>query len=84
MHGNDAGMFQARDDLRFANHALPQIADRIRSVEDLDCYPAIELFVFGEINGAHSTRGEFVEQPILRGTEIRFRREFAQMIQPGV
>src|ERR1700754_669886 len=84
VHGNDSGMFQSRDDLRFTHHALPQIAGQIGSVEDFDCDAAVELSVFGEINSAHAAGREFVEQPILRRTEVGLYREFAKMVQPGI
>src|SRR6185369_8887494 len=81
MHGNNTGMFQARDDLRFTNHSVAQICGELRRVEDFDSDETIKLAIFSQTNYSHPAASELFHKRVLRRTEIRLTHDAAQVFQ---
>ncbi len=72
VNGDDSGMFEAREDARFAHEAIRQIAVRARNVEDFQGNAAFEFFVFGRVDDAHASASDAFEQAVTRAREVRF------------
>src|SRR5215469_6491228 len=71
VHRNDAGMFELREDARFARESGGELAIRIQRVENLKCNAARKLFVFGGVYGSHAPACYEFAQPVARTRKIR-------------
>src|SRR5947207_7348880 len=78
---NNSRVLEARNDLRFANHAIAKIVSDFRCVEDFDRDQPVELSIFGQIHGAHAATRQFFDERVLGGTEVRIAGDGPEMVQ---
>ncbi len=69
MNRNDAGMFEAGEDFRFAQQSRGKIPARVRNVKDLQRHAAPEHGIFRKVHGAHAAAGDAIDDAIARRGE---------------
>src|SRR5262249_10856263 len=71
VHGNDARMFELREDARFAHEPPGELPICIGGVKNLERDAAGKFFVVGRVDHAHTTAGDEFAQRVARAGKIR-------------
>jgi hypothetical protein len=72
VYGDDAGMFEASEDAGFPHQAIGKIAVGTGDVEDFRGDAALEFFVFGSVDDAHTAARDAFEEAVARAGEVGF------------
>src|SRR6476620_10548967 len=73
VYGNDAGVFEARENARFLSnslHCIRRCILRINNIEDFKSNPPVQLDVFNLIDCAHASCGNLYNELVLRPGKI--------------
>ena len=70
VHGHDARMLEARQDLRLAHQPVDRVGRQRERPDDLERDETIERAVARDVDGAHTTMAERFDELVLRVREI--------------
>jgi hypothetical protein len=81
VHGNDAGMFELREDAGFAKQAVGKIAAGAWDVQNFQSYAAVEFFIFRGEDHTHAAASDAFQKPVTSSGKIGHFRGVAETLE---
>src|SRR5258705_6310968 len=82
--GHDAGMLETREDTRFADQTIGEIAFGSREIKNFQGHAPLEPFIFRRVHDAHAAARDAFEQAVVRDGEVGQVRGIAQAFECAV
>src|SRR6266850_5924122 len=84
VHGYDAGMLETREDARFAEQAIGEIAFGSWEIQNFQRHAPVEPIVFRRVHDAHAAARDAVKQAVVRAGKVGQVRGAAQAFERAV
>src|SRR5882672_1071007 len=84
VHGHDAGMFETREDTRFADQTIGEIACGSREIQNFQRHAPLKPFILRGVHDAHAAARDAVQQAVVRAGEVGQVRGVAQAFEGAI